>query len=492
MCSEQDETIEGPFDGPRTLVHVGDETHWRVTSARAEAEIAARARFGDHPLVATRIERRGDVLVFPRLAPLGDPADALDVVLPREIVLDEQVSTTRDVLARLGGPVDAVRALGRTGLSRSRVDRFLARSMLVRTPRGIDLGGVMPAGIRSSARGAVAISVRYGREDGWPVLDLASLALRAELDAAVLHRDLGGNDEAFDLALLHEALRELTADRDEVHRVALRALVHSLVERFVPAEPPRVVLSVQAPSFFAPSLFAPIGDVESAHARRVLRDWDGLAVGGSILAVRTTPALAKPPRLFPFEPTRARRARLFSRFHEGIVFDDEGLFSATPEALADRIASGLSGVVVDATCGIGSIAIALARSSRVSRVVAIDRDPTRVGMAAHNASLYGVRDRIEFRVGDALELVPQLAFDALVIDPPWGGRNYDRARITLDELGMVLAPLLALDRPIVLKLPRSFDVTTLPPGFEIEPLIDARGVLKMLVARRGVASSSRP
>lgn len=57
---------------------------------------------------------------------------------------------------------------------------------------------------------------------------------------------------------------------------------------------------------------------------------------------------------------------------------------------------------------------------------------------------------------------------------------------------MALGPLLALDRPIVLKLPRSFDVATLPPGFAIEPLIDARGVLKMLVARRGVASGGRP
>jgi trimethylguanosine synthase len=268
--------------------------------------------------------------------------------------------------------------------------------------------------------------------EGWPVIDLASLALRADRDGAAAHASLGGDDDAFDVAMVHQACRELAAERDEDRRQMLRDRVRTIVAR---------------------------------------------------LALASAP----PRRPFAFEPRRERRLRLFSRFFEGIRYDDEGLFSATPEAIALRFAEGLSGTVVDATCGIGAIAIALARSPQIERVIAIDRDADRLAMARHNTGLYGVGDRIDFRVGDAIVLAPAIAFDAIVIDPPWGGRDYDRARVTLGDLPM-LAPLLALDRPVVLKLPRSFDASTLPPGFVVEDAIDSRGVLKMRIARRGVGS----
>ncbi len=427
----EESSIAGVFDGPRVLVHDGEQTRWRVTPARAAAEIEGRARLSAHPFAAAVVARENDDLVFPRLHPLADPDEALDGIteLAHEIVPSEL--SVRDVLHAFAGPVNAGRALGRAGLSRSDVDRFLARAIVVQTPRGIDLGGVMPAGIFAVGEAQTALSVRFGRADGWPVLDLASLALRGGLDGAGAHVAMGGSDNVFDLAVVHQALRELVVERDESRRVALRDRVSTIVTQ----------------------------------------------------AVRRAPR--KERCVFAFEPRRDRRRRLFSRWFEGIQVDDEGLYSATPEALADRIAAGLSGVVVDATCGVGAIAIALARSPSVTRVVAIDRDATRLRMAAHNAGVYGVADRIDFRVGDALEIVPTLRFDALVIDPPWGGRDYDRARVTQAELGMPIAPLLDLPR-VVLKLPRSFDVATLPTTFVVEALRDDRGVLKMLVARRGI------
>jgi trimethylguanosine synthase len=433
----REETIEGTFDGPRLLVHDGAETRWAVTPARASAELEARTRLAAHPLAAAPVRREGDVLVFPRLGPLADPEDALDAVVVGAPAAIEVRVTVRELFHAFGGPVDAVRGLGRAGVARSAVDRVLSQSIAVQTPRGTDLGGLMPSAVRSSTQGATAISVRYGRVEGWPVLDLASLALRGGLDGAGAHAAMGGGQDAFDLALTHQALRELASVRDEARRAPLRDLVRATVERFVAAIPP-----------------------------------------------------SKPRRIFAFEPRRERRMRLFSRFFDGIQYDDEGLFSATPEALALRLVDGLEGVVVDATAGIGSIAIALARTPGVTRVIAIDRDPQRLRMAAHNASVYGVADRIDFREADAIEVVPTLRFDAIVIDPPWGGRDYDRGRVTLADLPMPIAPLLASDR-VVIKLPRSFDASTLPPGFEIEPMIDDRGVLKMLVARRGLRSAPR-
>ncbi len=42
------------------------------------------------------------------------------------------------------------------------------------------------------------------------------------------------------------------------------------------------------------------------------------------------------------------------------------------------------------------------------RVIAIDIDPVKIAMAKHNATLYGVQDRIEFILGDYLKLSSSL------------------------------------------------------------------------------------
>ena len=64
--------------------------------------------------------------------------------------------------------------------------------------------------------------------------------------------------------------------------------------------------------------------------------------------------------------------------------------------------------------------------------------------------------------------------------------GYDRDHLGLDDLEMdVGAACAAFDGEIVLKLPRSFDVDELPEGrWELEAMVDERGILKMLVARR--------
>lgn len=487
----REETLDQPIDGPRTLQHVDGATLWRVSASRASAELDAHRRLAAHPLAVPGLTHRDEALVFPASSPVADLSDVVEALsrgAPR--VLE---TTPRHFLEALGGPVDAVRALARVGVRRRRIDRLLDRPRMLPTIAGPDLGGVLPGALRSGAEGPFALSVRHGRAEGWPVLDLASLALRAGLDTRAVHREAGGGDAAFALAMLHEALRELVIARSDVDREHFLAYARACLEELAPDEPPRVSLSVVAPSFLPTELFAPVGpDVDAAHARRVLRDWDGLAVGGTRVRVTTEPPLARPARAFAFEPRRERRRRLFSRFDEGVAFDDEGLYSATPEVLATRVAAGLSGVVVDATCGIGAIAIALARTEGVTKVIAIDLDERRLAMAVRNARLYGVADRITFRHGDALALVPELVSDALVIDPPWGGRDYDRERVALSDLPMSIAPLLERSGAIVLKLPRSFDVATLPAGFVVEPLVDERGVLKMLVARRGLRSTSVP
>ena len=121
--------------------------------------------------------------------------------------------------------------------------------------------------------------------------------------------------------------------------------------------------------------------------------------------------------------------------------------SLTPEKLATGIASRFppGTRIVDTTCGAGGNSIAFARSG--CNVVAIERDATRLAMAKHNAKVYGVASRIDFRCGDCLALLPHLtrgqegdekaaAIDVLFVDPPWG-EHWNRTRTTLSDLPLL-------------------------------------------------------
>ena len=57
-------------------------------------------------------------------------------------------------------------------------------------------------------------------------------------------------------------------------------------------------------------------------------------------------------------------------------------------------------------------------------VIAIDIDPKKIEMAKHNATIYGVADRIEFIVGDFFQLADTLKADVVFLSPPWGGPQY--------------------------------------------------------------------
>uniref|UniRef100_UPI003AAD59A2 trimethylguanosine synthase n=1 Tax=Centroberyx gerrardi TaxID=166262 RepID=UPI003AAD59A2 len=129
----------------------------------------------------------------------------------------------------------------------------------------------------------------------------------------------------------------------------------------------------------------------------------------------------------------AQRYRLFSRFDEGIRLDREGWFSVTPERIAEHIAFRVNHsfsnahLVIDAFCGVGGNSIQFALTGK--RVLAIDIDPVRLDLACHNATVYGVADRIDFLQGDFLQLAPHLHGDVVFLAPPWGGPDYLTAEV---------------------------------------------------------------
>lgn len=84
---------------------------------------------------------------------------------------------------------------------------------------------------------------------------------------------------------------------------------------------------------------------------------------------------------------------------------------------------------------------------------------------SRNAAIYGVENRIEFILGDAMKVLPTLKADAVFLSPPWGGPEYQNIEV-FDLHSMIPPPLSALDMfraaravtpNVVFFLPRNID-----------------------------------
>jgi SAM-dependent methyltransferase len=188
----------------------------------------------------------------------------------------------------------------------------------------------------------------------------------------------------------------------------------------------------------------------------------GLGMDGTALQVQVIPPL-KRAYVREARTVDARRRRDTSPgfTRAGVRLDEEARYSLTPEALASALGKRARGLrVVDATCGGGGNTIGFARAG--CDVIAIERDEARLASARHNASLYGVSDRIRFIAGDAAEHLHTLDADLCFVDPPWEAP--DPVRCPLDALPVLqhLLPHTARFGRCWLKLPPSFVTADLP------------------------------
>ncbi|XP_063603301.1 uncharacterized protein LOC134779222 [Penaeus indicus] len=160
----------------------------------------------------------------------------------------------------------------------------------------------------------------------------------------------------------------------------------------------------------------------------------------------------------------AQRYRLFLKYDKGIKLDTESWFSVTPETIAIHHAYRCRcDVVVDAFCGAGGNAIHLAETCK--HVVAIDIDPEKIALAYHNATVYGVADRIDFIVGDFFKLAPFLKADVVYLSPPWGGTQYMQEKVyNVKALGglinceTLIATAQEITKDIAVFLPKNSDL----------------------------------
>ncbi|KAA8493846.1 Trimethylguanosine synthase [Porphyridium purpureum] len=158
-----------------------------------------------------------------------------------------------------------------------------------------------------------------------------------------------------------------------------------------------------------------------------------------------------------------QRYRLFHRYDQGVLMDEELWFSVTPEKIAVHIAERLRGcmTVVDAFCGAGGNAIQFALAG--AYVFTVDIDPIKVLCAHHNATVYGVADKIEFMVGDSFALVPRLRglVDAIFCSSPWGGPSYTSTAVSSladTGIGDVIRMCVRTAPRIAVLLPRNIDL----------------------------------
>lgn len=185
-----------------------------------------------------------------------------------------------------------------------------------------------------------------------------------------------------------------------------------------------------------------------------------------------------------------KRFSLFSKFDLGVKLDEESWYSVTPEQVARHTAERCqSDIIIDAFCGAGGNSIQFALNCK--KVIAIDIDPKKIELAQNNANVYGVSDKIEFIIGDFMQLAEGLKADVVFLSPPWGGPSY--LSEPLYDLETMLLPvpfsqLIASARKVssnvVAFLPRNSNTYVLAkeagPGGKVE--IEQNFINKKLVA----------
>jgi len=210
--------------------------------------------------------------------------------------------------------------------------------------------------------------------------------------------------------------------------------------------------------------------LERAAAADVQARLRKLVLDGRAVMVEVRPALPRTAvRHARTEDARRRRETTPGFERAGTRVDDEGRWSLTPEALALELGRRAQGrTVLDAGCGVGGNTIGFARAG--SHVVAVERDPTRLRHARHNAAVYGVAKAITWRAGDAVAALAEVDTEIVFVDPPWGV-DWSRPGVGRSSFPLLDAALSGR-RPhaeLWAKLPPSFDTRTTADA-SVEPM----------------------
>jgi len=216
-------------------------------------------------------------------------------------------------------------------------------------------------------------------------------------------------------------------------------------------------------------------ELPASRAAALAREFNGFVLGGGRLRVEASAELPPVPRALRARPMRRGRVGPW------LECDPAGARFLTPRELADRIARRVTTPrVVDAFAGCGGNSVAFAEAGL--DVVAIEADPDRAAVLRRNL---GGRGRVI--VGRAEAEAPRLlgAGTTLFVDPPWEVVPRQDGPRWAD---LVPWPELLGPWPILAKLPREFDVASLPGEWSVHwefgERDDDRAVVRMISAQR--------
>ncbi|KAK2626657.1 hypothetical protein QTJ16_003832 [Diplocarpon rosae] len=184
-----------------------------------------------------------------------------------------------------------------------------------------------------------------------------------------------------------------------------------------------------------------------------------------------------------------QRYSIWSLYDDGIYMTDDAWFGVTPEPVANQVAKDFAALVpasrtvlIDMFAGAGGNVIAFALSQRWSGIIAIEKNPSVLACAYHNAQIYGVADRITWVNDDSFAYLTSNASSldpsttAVFASPPWGGPGYrddeifNLSKMQPYPLGRIHDAIRTMDA--ALYLPRQSDVRQVarlaPEGKKIE------------------------
>ena len=208
--------------------------------------------------------------------------------------------------------------------------------------------------------------------------------------------------------------------------------------------------------------------VAALTAAAELADGDPLAAASALRSRGIAPDLAS--AALTQVALRRRATVKFGPVSDRMFFTRAGLEQATRTVVTDRRAARLAAAGVttmaDLGCGLGSDALAAARSG--IRVYAVDADPVTAALAAANVAVAGLDDLVTVECADATT-VDVSGFDAIFADPARrGGRGRMMDPRSWSPPWDFIASLPDRVPRTVLKLAPGIDHALLPAGAEGE------------------------
>lgn len=116
------------------------------------------------------------------------------------------------------------------------------------------------------------------------------------------------------------------------------------------------------------------------------------------------------------------------KFSKKIFADQDAFHMSCPEVVGRHLAEELSrfNSAIELCSAVGMTVIQLA--GKIDKVIGVDLEKSRINDARKNAKLYGVENKVEFIIGDALDynLLKNLSAEVAVLDPDWNIKETEK------------------------------------------------------------------